>query len=154
VKFQAPAPAPAGVFVFGPDVDPARRRFQNRRVKPSPALPLLLATAALAGCGQTSPGVVSPLVGEWAPPGSSCESAGGVAYDKTGEWAGYDVVGTWKLNGNRLTTRVTERGGYDQPARKVSGEKPSTATVVSLSQSDLVLRLPDGSTQRLQRCKR
>jgi hypothetical protein len=76
-----------------------------------------------------------------------------VVYAKGGAWAGYDVAGRWKLDGDRLTTRVTERGGFDRPARKVTGERPSTAIVLSLSQTELALRLADGSTQRLRRCR-
>jgi hypothetical protein len=117
-----------------------------------PALLLLLAMA-LAGCGQ-KPKTVSLLIGGWAPPGATCDSRGGVVYDKTGAWAGYDVSGHWTLDGDRLTTWVDERGGYDQPGRKVSGEKPSKMAVLSLTQSDLTLRLPDGSTQALKRCRR
>jgi hypothetical protein len=115
---------------------------------------LLMLTAALAAGCNRDPESISPLVGGWAPPGSSCDSRGGVDYDRTGAWAGYDVSGRWKLDGDRLTTWVTERGGYDQPGRKVSGEKPTTATVLSLTPTDLTLRLPDGSTQALKRCRR
>jgi hypothetical protein len=121
-------------------------------MKQATALLLLLAAALPAGCdGKSVPRVL--LVGGWAPQGGACDSAGGVFYDKEGTWAGYDVVGTWKLSGDRLTTQITERGGYDRPARKVSGEKPTTMTILSLSQTDLTERLADGSTQTLQRCR-
>ncbi len=113
---------------------------------------LVLATTFLSGCHRLSESR-SLLVGGWAPPGEACDSRGGVVYDKEGVWAGYDVSGSWKLEGDRLTTWVTERGGFDQPGRKVSGEKPSTATIVSLSPTDLTLRLADGSTQTLKRCR-
>jgi hypothetical protein len=121
--------------------------------KKAPALLLLLAAPLLNGCDR-SPETVSLLVGGWAPPGAACDSRGSVVYDKAGAWAGYDVSGRWTLSGDRLTTEVTERGGYDQPARKVSGEKPSVSRVLSLSQTDLTLRLADGSTQALKRCRR
>jgi hypothetical protein len=114
---------------------------------------LLLAAAALAGCGRNAESR-RLLAGGWAPPGQACDSRGGVFYDKGGTWAGYDVSGRWTLEGDRLRTWVDERGGFDQPARKVSGEKPSAATLLSLSQTELTLRLQDGSTQRLQRCRR
>jgi hypothetical protein len=117
-----------------------------------PALVLLIGMA-LAGCDQ-KPRTPSPLVGGWAPPGAACDSPGGVVYDKSGAWAGYNVAGRWKLDGDKLTTWVDERGGYDRPARKVSGEKPSTMTVLSLTPTDLLLRLADGSTQQLNRCRR
>jgi hypothetical protein len=94
------------------------------------------------------------LIGGWAPPGQSCDSNGGVFYDKGGSWAGYNVSGSWTLDGVHLRTQVAERGGFDQPARKVSGERPVTATILSLTQADLTLRLPDGSTQALKRCRR
>ena len=119
----------------------------------APALLLLLTAAVAAGCGRTSE-AGSPLVGGWAPPGASCDSRGGVVYNKEGVWAGYDVSGRWKLDGDRLTTWVDERGGYDQPGRKVSWERPVTATILSLSQTDLSLRLQDGSTQALKRCQK
>lgn len=94
------------------------------------------------------------LAGGWSPPGQSCDSRGGVVYDKGGSWAGYDVAGRWTLDGDRLKTWITERGGFDQPAHTVSGDKPSIATIVSLTQTDLTLRREDGSTERLQRCRR
>jgi hypothetical protein len=115
-------------------------------------LPAILAAALAAGCERKSE-AGSPLVGGWAPPGEACDSSGGVVYGKDGAWAGYDVSGRWTLDGDRLTRRVTERGGFDQPGRKVSGEKPVTATILSLSQTELTLRLEDGSTQRLRRCR-
>jgi hypothetical protein len=119
----------------------------------APALRLLLSIALLAGCDRL-PKSRSLLVGGWAPPGEACDSRDGVVYDKQGVWAGYNVSGRWTLDGRRLTTLVTERGGFDQPARKVSGEKPAAATVLLLSQTDLTLRLPDGSTRMLKRCRR
>lgn len=121
-------------------------------MNPVGALILCLAAAAVAGCSRGSQ-PVTLLVGGWAPPGAACDSTDGVFYGKEGVWAGYDVVGRWKLDGDRLTTWVTERGGYDRPAHRVTGEKPSTATVQSLSQTDLALRLADGSTKALKRCR-
>jgi hypothetical protein len=94
------------------------------------------------------------LVGGWAPAGQPCDSRGGVYYDRDGSWAGYNVSGRWTMDGRHLRTRVTERGGFDQPAHKASGEKPSHATILSLTESELSLRLDDGSTQTLQRCRR
>jgi hypothetical protein len=118
-----------------------------------PALVLLLAACLLGGCdGESSRRMM--LVGGWAPPGQPCDSRGGVFYDKGGTWAGYDVAGRWTLDGRQLTTRITERGGFDRPAQKVNGEKPSHATIVSLTETELTLRQRDGSTQTLQRCRR
>jgi hypothetical protein len=94
------------------------------------------------------------LVGGWAPAGQACDDRGGVVYDKDGTWAGYNVGGRWTLDGRHLRTEVTERGGFDQPAGKVSGERPSRLTILSLTESELSLRLDDGSTQTLQRCRR
>lgn len=122
-------------------------------MKPAPVLLLLLATALLGGCGRSAESRMR-VAGGWAPPGEACDSRDGVFYDKDGSWAGYDVAGRWTLDGDRLRTWITERGGFDRPARKVSGEKPSAATILSLSQDALTLRLQDGSTQRLQRCRR
>lgn len=122
-------------------------------MNPTPALLLLFATALLAGCNQNGESR-RLLSGGWAPPGEACDSRGGIFYDKGGSWAGYNVSGRWTLQGDRLTTTVTERGGFDRPGRTVSGEKPVTANVLSLSETDLTLRLPDGSTQALGRCKR
>lgn len=122
-------------------------------MKPASLLLLLLAAAGTIGCGRPSE-AGSPLVGGWAPPGQPCDSRDGVVYDKAGVWAGYDVSGRWKLDGDRLTTWVDERGGSDEPGRKVSGEKPATATILSLSQTDLTLRLQDGSTRMLKRCRK
>jgi hypothetical protein len=119
----------------------------------SPVLRLLLSISLVTGCHRLSESQ-SPLVGGWAPPGEGCDSPGGVVYNKEGVWAGYDVSGRWTLDGDRLTTQVTERGGSDRPGRKVSGEKPSVSTILALSQTDLTLRLADGSTQRLKRCRR
>jgi hypothetical protein len=134
-------------------VDRARPGPQSRKMSRAPALLLLLTATVMTGCHRVSESR-SPLVGGWAPPGEACDSRGGVVYDKAGVWAGYNVSGRWKLDGDRLTTWVTERGGYDQPGRKVSGEKPSSATIISLSQTDLTLRLENGSTQTLKRCRR
>lgn len=122
-------------------------------MRKTPALLLLLTASLLAGCDRQL-GSTSPLVGGWAPPGQACNGRDEVVYDKEGVWAGYDVSGRWKLDGDRLTTWVTERGGFDEPAHKVSGEKPAAATIVSLSQTDLALRLADGSTRALKRCHR
>jgi hypothetical protein len=94
------------------------------------------------------------LVGGWAPAGQSCDSLGGVVYDKGGTWAGYNVAGRWALDGRQLTTRVTERGGFDRPAQKVSWEKPSRTTILMLTETELTLRQRDGSTQTLLRCRR
>jgi hypothetical protein len=122
-------------------------------MKPTPVRLLILATVLLAGCDR-NPESRRLLAGGWAPPGQACDSRGGVFYDKGGSWAGYDVSGRWTLDGDRLKTEVTERGGFDQPGRKVSGEPASTATILSLSQTELTLRLADGSMQTLQRCQR
>jgi hypothetical protein len=122
-------------------------------MKPAPALAIVLAAALLAGC-DGKPFRRMMLVGGWAPPGQSCDSRDGVVYDRDGSWAGYDVAGRWTLDGKRLRTQVTERGGFDQPAHKVSGERPSFATILTLSQTELTLQLKDGSTQTLQRCRR
>ncbi len=122
-------------------------------MKPGPALLLLVAAALLAGCQRNS-GSRMLLAGGWAPAGQSCDSRGGVVYDKGGSWAGYNVAGRWTLEGDRLRTEITERGGFDQPAHKVSGERPSTATILSLTEAELTLRLEDGSLQALQRCRR
>jgi hypothetical protein len=119
----------------------------------APTLFLLVAAAHLVGC-DGKPFRRMMLVGGWAPPGQACDSQGGVFYDRDGSWAGYNVSGRWTLDGRRLRTRVTLRGGFDQPAHKVSGEKPSFATILALSQTALTLRLEDGSTQRLERCRR
>ena len=121
-------------------------------MKPFPALILLFAAAGIAACGR-DPESRRLLTGEWAPPGQSCDSSGGMAYDKGGSWAGYNIAGRWTLAGDRLETVVTERGGFDRPAHTVSGEKPSIATILSLTQTDLTLRLADGSTQSLKRCR-
>jgi hypothetical protein len=121
-------------------------------MKSAPALLLFAAATLLAGCDR-NPEARRLLAGGWAPPGQACDSRDGVFYDKGGSWAGYDVSGRWTLNGDRLKTEVTERGGFDRPAVKVSGERPSTATILSLSQTELTLRLADGSTQTLQRCR-
>jgi hypothetical protein len=133
-------------------IDRAHRRLQSRRMSKSPTLLLLLSTALLSGCDRIYDSH-SQLVGGWAPSGAACDSPGGVVYNKEGVWAGYDVSGRWKLDGDRLTTWVTERGGFDEPGRKVS-EKPSTSIILALSQTDLTLRLADGSTQMLKRCRR
>ena len=121
-------------------------------MRPAPALLLLFATALLAGCNRSAESR-RLLAGGWAPPGEACDSHGGVFYDKGGSWAGDNVSGRWTLDGDRLTTSVTERGGFDRPASKVSGEPPSTSKILSLSQTGLTLRLADGSTQTLQRCR-
>src|SRR5690242_10508405 len=114
----------------------------SRPVRPmsrASTLLLLLVTALLNGCDRF-PKNRTLLVGGWAPAGAACDGRSEVVYDKEGVWAGYDVSGRWTLDGRRLTTRVTERGGFDQPARKV-GERPSTATILGLSPTDLTLRL-------------
>jgi len=121
-------------------------------MKSAPVLLLILA-AALTGCNRNAESR-RLLAGGWAPPGQACDGQGGVFYDKGGSWAGYDVSGRWTLDGRHLRTAVTERGGFDRPARKVTGEKPVRATILSLTQTELALTLEDGSTQRLQRCPR
>jgi hypothetical protein len=116
---------------------------------------LLIFTAALAtsACDRLASADMIKMKGGWAPPGQACDSPSGVYYDKAGRWAGYNVAGQWKLRGVRLTTWVTERGGYDQPGRKVRGEKATVFTVLSLSQTDLTLKQDDGSTLTLKRCR-
>jgi hypothetical protein len=117
----------------------------------SPAF-LLMSTALLSGCDRIHDSH-SLLVGKWAPQGAACDSPGLVVYNKEGLWAGDDVSGRWQVDGDRLTTQVAERGGSDEPGRKVS-EKPSISKVLALSQTDLTLQLPDGSTRMLKRCRR
>ena len=122
-------------------------------MKPA-SLFLILATALASGaCDRLASAQAIRMAGGWAPPGQACDSRDGVAYDKAGTWAGYDVSGRWTLRGDRLTTWVEERGGYDQPGRKVSGEKPKVSTVLALSDTDLTLRQADGSTLSLKRCR-
>src|SRR6185503_6496394 len=101
-------------------------------MRTAPALLLLLSVALLAGCDRF-PKSRSLLVGGWAPPGETCDSRGGGVYDKQGVGAGYDGSGRWTLEARHLTTRVPDRGGFDRPGRKVSGEKPATAPILSLS---------------------
>jgi hypothetical protein len=122
-------------------------------MKPVRVLLLLTATLTLSACDRLANANSLRLVGGWAPPGSPCDSRGGVVYDKGGSWAGYDVSGRWKLRGDRLTTWITERGGYDEPGRTVTGEKPQRSTILSLSRTDLTLRQDDGSTLSLKRCR-
>ncbi|MEI9890006.1 MAG: hypothetical protein WDN45_04625 [Caulobacteraceae bacterium] len=114
---------------------------------------MLAAALASAACDNMAKAERLKLIGGWAPAGTACDSAGGVVYDKEGAWAGYDVSGRWRLDGHRLTTWVTEIGGYDKPARKVEKAKPAASTVVSMSQTDLVLKLEDGSARSLKRCR-
>ena len=135
-------------------VDRIRHHPQSHGVSQSPALLTFLAAAALLGGCDRIHTPDSRLVGGWAPAGAACGGPGMVVYDKEGLWAGDDVSGRWTVDGDRLTTRVTERGGSDQPGRKVSGEKPSVSTILAVSQTELTLRLPDGSTRTLKRCRR
>jgi len=121
-------------------------------MKRTAAFFLLLAATLLTGCGQRSETRIL-LTGGWAPPGQACDSHDGVFYDKTGTWAGDNVAGDWALSGDHLTTRVKERGGFDRPARKVTGEKPVSTTILSISRTELVEKLEDGRTLKLQRCR-
>lgn len=117
------------------------------------ALLPLLAAAILSGCGEKSASPIqrSLLIGRWAPPGATCQIDCGIIYLKDGTWAAYNESGDWTLRGDRLTLRVTERGGTDQPGRTVKDEKPIASTIVSLSKTELVERRDDGKTITLQR---
>jgi hypothetical protein len=107
--------------------------------------------ASLTGAAIAKGDSKSLLVGGWALSHIECESDNSIIYSKDGTWSHYNEGGTWSLEGDQLTLRVTERGGYDEdPVRKVR-EKPSTSKVLSLTKSELVQRA-GRRTWALRRC--
>ena len=91
------------------------------------------------------------LIGGWVPQGEGCESDAGVRYYANGTWIAYEVAGTWRLEGSRLVSVVTEKwmGGEEVP---LSAPERHVERIKVLGPDIYQSRWADGTVMTLQRC--
>ena len=91
------------------------------------------------------------LIGGWIPQGESCESDAGVRYDADGTWTAYEGAGTWRLNGFKLLTVVTEKwtDGEEVP---VKAAEHHVERIEAVGPDSYRSHRIDGTVVTLQRC--
>jgi hypothetical protein len=127
------------------------------------AAPVLFAALALSVIGVISHAkpshslarAIRPnlLIGAWVLKGDPCEGDSGVIYKRNGTWTTYDLSGSWKLSGDRLTRYASARGGPDEPSRRVILPERDVSTILSLSSERLIERWSDKSLHTFTRCR-
>ena len=116
---------------------------------------LIALSLAAGGCGgpralgtASDPGPAW-LVGEWVA-GSACESDAGVRFTADGRYHVLDSSGTWRLDGDRLTTKVTEV--HDETGGESSVGDTHSRTIRKISDDMFQYVEPDGGGEQLKRC--
>jgi hypothetical protein len=118
---------------------------------------LIVGAAALAACAPPKDpfAAISAewLVGGWVPPGEHCEGDAGVIYEPDGTWTSYGSAGTWRIEGSKLMTRVTEEWEDEQPPVRLEKPKTYVQTIEVIGPDGYRSTAQDRSVIELTRCR-
>jgi hypothetical protein len=121
------------------------------------ALGLIAVVAACASTPVSFPPPSGPLsaswlAGGWVPEGESCASEAGIVYRSDGKWFAEGVAGSWRIEGSRIVTWLTERWEDGRIAERLAEPERSVQLIQVTGPDSYISRPDDGSVYRMSRC--
>jgi hypothetical protein len=93
------------------------------------------------------------LIGQWAPPGGSCEGDTIEVYNVDGSYETDTSKGRWRIIGKTLTRRIELTGETGEKLLRLTRPDIFSVTIVRLDRNVRIERWPDKKSHRFLRCK-
>lgn len=120
-------------------------------------IPIALLALLAGACAQTPEGKSAAtlsdhwLIGSWVPEGENCASDAGIIYQADRTWAAEGTIGSWRIDGDRIVTVVTQYDDGETRTRPVAPER-NVQRVEVTGADGFVSRMDDGSVLGWVRC--